>query len=62
MTGESLEQLVRIILFSIGGYFFGDGVVGLEVFQAAVGGAVSIATFGWWYFWERKRVHNKYGR
>lgn len=55
MTWDQVQQLVRIILYAIGGYFLGDGVVQGEAFQGAVGGVLSVGSFIWWWVWERDR-------
>lgn len=55
MTVDTIQQLVRIVLFALGGYFLGDAVTQGEMFQAAVGGVLSIVAFVWWRLWDSKR-------
>jgi len=55
MTWDTLQQVIRIVLYSVGGYFLGDGVVDSEVYQAAIGGVLAVGAFVWWFFWERNR-------
>jgi hypothetical protein len=56
MNWETLQQLLRIILYAVGGYFLGDGVTQGAEFQAAVGGVLAVGAFVWWAVWERKRT------
>lgn len=44
------EQLIRIALYTVGGYVFGDAVANSADFQAAVGGLITVGTFAWWAF------------
>jgi hypothetical protein len=56
MNWDTIQQLVRIVLYSLGAYIFGDSVAAGELFQGLIGGAVSIGAFAWWWFWERVRT------
>lgn len=56
MTWDSIQQVVRIVLYALGGWLLGDAVTQGEAFQAAVGGVLSIGAFVWWWFWERNRT------
>lgn len=56
MNKESIQQLVRIVAYAVGGYFLGDGVIDGDTFQTAVAGAGSIAVFIWWLVWDRGRA------
>lgn len=42
------EQLIRIALYTAGGYVFGDAVANSADFQAVVGGLIAVVSFGWW--------------
>lgn len=55
MNFSTIEQLVRILAYAIGSYFLGTGVADGEVFQAALGGGVSLIAFVWWLAFERNR-------
>lgn len=55
MKWDSIQQLVRIVAYAGGGYMFGDAVANGAEYQAAVGGALQVGAFAWWYAWERKR-------
>lgn len=55
---NNYEQLIRIVLYSAGGYLFGDAVANSADFQAAVGGVISIATFAWWAISNRRAKKN----
>lgn len=49
-----LEQLVRIILFMLGGAIGGDAFANSDMYQAAVGGAINIAVCAWWLYKDGK--------
>lgn len=51
---DTIQQLIRIVGYAAGGYFFGAGVADGELFQAALGGLGSVAAFVWWFFANRK--------
>ena len=55
MNWQSIQQLLRIILYAVGGYFLGEGVTQGEAFTQAVGGFLAVASFIWWLVWERHR-------
>lgn len=55
MKFDTVQQVIRIGGYALGGYFLGEGVADSDLFQQALGGAVSVAAFAWWFFWERKR-------
>lgn len=55
MTWDQIQQVLRIVLYAIGGYFLGDGVTSGEMFATAVGGVLSAGSFVWWLVWERHR-------
>lgn len=55
----TIEQMVRMILTWIGTFTLGDAVANGSEFQAAVGGAVAIASFVWWFI--RNRTVQKNG-
>lgn len=44
------EQLIRIALYTAGGYIFGDAIANNADFQAAVGGLIAVGSFAWWAF------------
>lgn len=51
---SSFEQLIRIALNAGGAAIFGDAVAGGDMYQAAAGGVVSLISFGWWMYSNRK--------
>lgn len=55
MNWESIQQLLRIVLYAVGGYFFGEGITQGEAFTQAVGGVLAVGSFVWWMVWERNR-------
>lgn len=55
MTWDTVQQLVRIILYSLGAFFFGDATANGELYQGLIGGALNVGAFLWWFFWERAR-------
>lgn len=56
MKWDTVQQVLRIALYSGGGYLFGDAVAQSEMYQAAAGGLLSVGAFLWWWFWERNRA------
>lgn len=54
----TVEQMVRMILTWIGTFMLGEGVASGAEYQAAVGGAVAIASFIWWFI--RNNTVQKY--
>lgn len=52
---QTMQQVLRVVAYSIGGALLGDSVADSDAFQAAVGGFVSIVAFGWWWYWEINR-------
>ena len=45
----TIEQMVRMILTWVGTFVLGDAVANGAEFQGAVGGAVAVASFVWWF-------------
>lgn len=55
MNWDSIQQVLRIVLYALGGWAFGDVVAGDVTFQNAVSGVLAVGAFVWWFFWERQR-------
>lgn len=55
MSWDNIQQLIRIILYAVIGFFFGEAALNGEVGQAAVAGAIGIANFVWTYVWNKNR-------
>lgn len=55
MKWDDVQQVLRIVIYAVAGYFFGDGVVNGELFQSAVAGLMSVGNFAWWFIWNRGR-------
>lgn len=55
MNWDTVQQLIRIGGYAVGGAIFGQAVADGAAFQQALGGVISIVSFAWWWFWERKR-------
>lgn len=53
MTWNSIQQLLRIALYTGGGIVFGESFMDGELAQSAIGGLLSIGAFVWWLVWER---------
>jgi hypothetical protein len=51
MTWDSIQQVLRIALYSGGGYLFGDAIATGDLYQTAVSGALSVGAFVWWMVW-----------
>ena len=56
MNFSTIEQLIRILAYALGSYFLGAGVADGELYQAAIGGGVSVIAFIWWLVFERNRA------
>lgn len=56
MNWDSIQQVVRIILYAVVGYFFGDAVASGEAAQAAIAGVIGVLNFIWTYVWNARRV------
>jgi hypothetical protein len=52
---DSIQQIVRIVMYMVSGYLVKMGWPE-DMTVALTGGAIGLATVGWWFFWERKRV------
>lgn len=50
----SIEQVIRIGLYTAAGYLLGDAVAQSAEFQGAVSGLIGIGTFAWWFYKNRK--------
>ena len=57
MKIDTIQQFIRIVLFAIGGWLLGEGVTESSAFESAVGGAISVVTFAWWYWWDSGKEH-----
>lgn len=57
MNFDTVQQFLRIVLFAIGGWFLGDGIVESSAFESAVGGFISIVALGWWMYWDSGHEH-----
>lgn len=55
MTWATIQQLVRILAYAAGSAYFGQQVADGEMFQAALGGLLSLGAFIWWAFVEAKK-------
>lgn len=54
MQMGTIEQLIRILLYAGGSAWLGSAVADGQMFQAAIGGVVAVATFVWWLLRERQ--------
>lgn len=52
---QTLQQVLRMGLNAGGAMLFGDAIATGDQYQAAVGGLLVVAQFGWWYAWEGRR-------
>lgn len=55
MNSSTITQLVRILAYAGGSAYFGNEIADGDLFQAAIGGLVSIAAFVWWAVVESKK-------
>jgi hypothetical protein len=42
MTWDTIQQLIRIVLYSIGAFLLGDAVAAGDQFQGLIGGIVNV--------------------
>ena len=56
MNWDTIQQLIRIIMYAGGSFFLGDAIANGELYTAMVSGVVSVGAFLWWFLWERNRV------
>lgn len=56
MSWSTIQQLIRIVAYTAGAYFFGDAVANGETFQAALGGLLNVGAFAWWALVERAKA------
>lgn len=54
MDWSIIQQLIRIALYNAGALFLGKSVADGDMYQAAIGGVISIVAFGWWLYQQRK--------
>lgn len=54
MTWDTIQQVLRIVLYAVGGWAFGDTVTSGVDFQNAASGVISIGAFAWWWYWNQK--------
>lgn len=54
MDWTVIQQLIRIGLYNAGALFLGKSVADGDMYQAAIGGVVSLVAFGWWLYQQRK--------
>ena len=59
MNVGTIQQLVRIVLYSAGGLFLGQGVADGELFQQVLGASGVVVAFVWWLVFERNRLEGK---
>lgn len=58
MSWDTVQQIIRIGLYSGGSFFFGQQVADGNLYQAAIGGVLAIGAFAWWLVFERNRTTN----
>lgn len=55
MTWQTVQQVLRILLYTLGSFLFGESIADGELFQGLIGGVMSVGSFLWWILWERNR-------
>lgn len=56
MNWDTIQQILRIVLYAGGGALFGKAMADSAQFQALIGSLVGVAAFIWWWFWDRNRT------
>lgn len=59
MNLETIQQLVRIVLYAAGGTLLGTGIADGEMFQQVLGASGAVVAFIWWLVFERNRLAGK---
>lgn len=52
---ETIQQFVRIAIFGLAGWLFGEDWADNEMVSQGVAGAVALVNLIWWAVWETKR-------
>jgi hypothetical protein len=55
MNWDTIQQFVRIVIYTVGSFFLGQAVADGALFQGLIAGALNVGAFLWWYVWERNR-------
>lgn len=50
MDWGQIQQVVRIVLYTLGGWLLGSDVADGALFQQALGGVLAVGGFVWWFF------------
>lgn len=53
MNWDTIQQLIRIVLYAGGSMYFGTQVADGALYQGAIGGVLAIGAFVWWMIAER---------
>ena len=56
MTWDSVQQFIRICLQFIAGYLVSRGILDETNAVTLTGALVSLASVGWWLFWDKRRA------
>jgi hypothetical protein len=54
MDWQTIQQLLRIVLYSAGAFLFGDAVANGSQYQALIGGVINVGSFLWWLYQQKK--------
>lgn len=55
MTWDTIQQLIRIGAYAGGSMFFGKEIADGDLYQAAIGGVISVGAFVWWMMAQSKK-------
>lgn len=50
MDWSQIQQVIRIVLYTVGGIWLGKDIADGDTFQAALGGLLNVGAFAWWWF------------
>ena len=50
MDWTQIQQVLRIVLYTLGGWLLGSDVADGALFQQALGGVMAVGSFVWWWF------------
>lgn len=55
MDWNAIQQVLRILMYSGGSFYFGQEFADGEMYQAAIGGVIAVGAFLWWLYWNSKQ-------
>jgi hypothetical protein len=54
MTWDTIQQVIRIVIYAAASAWLGQSVADGQTVQAAIGGIIDVGAFVWWYFHQQQ--------